>query len=109
MFNLWNLDCTWFDTNPQSDLVTTNTVIIYLYLYIYIFINFLTKSTYGDRQKEKTLPEFGDKNISRITVRGKKKKKSYRGKKKEKANLVTPIEKNQEIRNRLVKRKKKAL
>ena len=60
--------------------------------HIYIFTNLLTKSTYGDRQKEKNPPEFGDKTISRITVRRKKKKK-YREKKKEKAILVTPIEK----------------
>ena len=29
------LYCTWFDTNPQNDLVTTNTVIIYIYIYIH--------------------------------------------------------------------------
>ena len=28
--------CTSFDTYPQSDLVTTNTLIIYIYIYIYI-------------------------------------------------------------------------
>ena len=78
-------------------------------MYIYIFTNLLTKSTYGERQKEKKTPEFEDKNISRITFRGIK-KKNYRGeKKKGKANLVTPMEKNQEIRNRLVKRKKNLL
>ena len=27
---------TWFATNPQSELVTTNTVTIYMYIYIYI-------------------------------------------------------------------------
>ena len=33
------LYCTWFDTYPQTDLVTTNTLIIqYLSIYIYIYI-----------------------------------------------------------------------
>ena len=43
--------------------------------------------------------------ISRITARGKKKKISEDKKKKEKkkANFVTPVEKNQEICNQLVK------
>ena len=27
------LYCTWFATNPQSNLVTANTVIIYIYIY----------------------------------------------------------------------------
>ena len=52
-------------------------------------------------KKKKKTPEFGDNNISRITVQRKKKKVI-----KEKANLVTPIEKNQEIHNQLVKRTK---
>ena len=43
--------------------------------------------------------------ISRITARGKKKKLSV--KKKEKANLVRPLEKNQGMRRQLVKRKLK--
>ena len=48
---------------------------------------------------------FEDENIQRITVKG---KNIYIGKKKkkEKANLVIPIEKNQKTRNWLVKRKK---
>ena len=50
----------------------------YIYIYINIFTNFLTKSTYGERQNEKNPPEFEDENISRITVRGKKKKKTHR-------------------------------
>ena len=47
---------------------------------------------------------FEDENIQRITVNG---KNIYIGKKKkEKANLVILIEKNQKTRNWLVKRKK---
>ena len=53
------------------------------YLLIYIFTNLLTNSVYGDKEKEKN---------ARVIER-----------KKEKANLVTPIDKNQEIRNQLVK------
>ena len=34
------LYCTWFDTYPQSDLVTTNTLIIYIYIsYMQMFSN----------------------------------------------------------------------
>ena len=49
---------------------------------------------------------FEDKNIQRITVKGKNMyEKIYIGKKKEKSNLVIPIEKKN-TRNWLVKRKK---
>ena len=34
---LSKLYCTWFGTNPQSELVTTNAVTIYIYIYIYIY------------------------------------------------------------------------
>ena len=30
--------CTWFDTYPQSDLVTTNNLIICIYIYIYMCV-----------------------------------------------------------------------
>ena len=30
------MKCTWFATNPQSDLVTTNSGTIYIYIYIYV-------------------------------------------------------------------------
>ena len=33
------LYCTWFATNPQSELVTTNTVTIYIYIYICFFFD----------------------------------------------------------------------
>ena len=38
-WSLSTLYCTWFDTYPQSDLVTTNTlIIVYIHIYIYIYI-----------------------------------------------------------------------
>ena len=64
------------------------------------------------RKKEKNRQE-PEIIISRITARGKKKKyhrtkkKKKKEKKKEKANFVTPVEKNQEICSQLVKRKRK--
>ena len=36
---------TWFATNPQSKLVTTDTVTIYIYIYIYIYVSCRTFST----------------------------------------------------------------
>ena len=72
-------------------------VIICIYIiYIYIYTNLLTNSTYGDRDKEKTPPEFVDNNISRITARGKKKK--VIGRKERKGQLCHT--------NQLVKRTK---
>ena len=55
------------------------------------------------KNKKQTGKWFADENIQRISVKG----KIYIGKKKEKANLVIPIEKkNQKTRNWTVKRKK---
>ena len=70
-----------------------------------MFTNLLPNSIYGDKEKEKkTLPEFRDNNISRITAQGKKKKVIRR--KKRKGQLCHTNWKNQEIRNQLVKRTK---
>ena len=55
------------------------------------------------RKKKKT-PGTRDKNIS--NHRPGEKEKNIIGKKKEKANPVAPVEKNQEICSQLVKRKK---
>ena len=35
IYNSWNIVCTWFDTYPQSNLVRTNTLIIYIYIDIF--------------------------------------------------------------------------
>ena len=79
-----------------------------IYIYIYLLIYYLLAFTVT-KKKKKNLLEFRD-NKSRM---GKnhclgKKKKDHREKKKkkEKANFVTPVEKNQEICNQLVKRTK---
>ena len=76
-------------------------------IYIYIYTNLLSTSIHGyQEKKEKSPRQEQEIKISRIIARGKKniigqKKK----KKKEKANSVTPVEKNQEICSQLVKRK----
>ena len=57
------------------------------------------------RKKEKNPPGTRDKNIS--NHRPGEKEKISKDKKKEKANPVTPVEKNQEICSQLVKRKLK--
>ena len=72
------------------------------YIYIYILKNLLNNSTYGKGKKNASNSKIKIYNES--LSRGEK--YILEKKKKEKANLVTPIEKNQQIRNRLVKRKK---
>ena len=69
-----------------------------MYVCIYILNKLLNNSTYG---KGKNASNSKIKIYNESLFRG----KIYVGK-KEKVNLVTPIEKNQQIRNRLVKRKK---
>ncbi len=66
---------------------------------MYILNNLVNKSTYS--KGKKTARNSKIKIYNESLSRGKKLLE-----KKEKANLVTPIEKNQQIRNRLVKRKK---
>ena len=56
------------------------------------------------RKKNKKTPETGDKNITNHRLQ-EKRKNIIGQKKKEKANFVTPVEKNQEIYSQLVKRK----
>ena len=80
----------------------------YIYIYIYIFTNLLSTSIHGYQEKRKKKRQDLDIIISWITARGKR-KKYHRTKKKEKANFVTPVEKNQEICNQLVKRKRKPI
>ena len=74
-----------------------------IYIYIYILTNLLSTSIHGGKEKEKKRPEFRD-NKFRIIAWGKKKK--IIGEKKGKANFITPVEKNQDICNQLVKRPK---
>ena len=88
---------------------------IYIYIYIYEFTKLLSTSIHGylkKRKKEKKNPLGSrDNNISNYRPGENEKKyhrrKKKKKKKKEKANFVTPVEKNQEIYNQLVKRKKK--
>ena len=71
--------------------------------YIYIYIYILSTSIHGYQKKRKKKRQEQEIKISSITARGKLKK--YHRTKKEKANPVTPVEKNQEICSQLVKRK----
>ena len=81
---------------------------IYIYIYIYIYLlTYYQPAFTVTRKKEKKTPGTRDKNISNHRL-GKKEKISYKKKKKEKANSVTPVEKNQEICSQLVKRKIKS-
>ena len=73
-------------------------IYIYIYIYIYLLIYYLPAITVT-RKKEKKKRQEQEIKISRITARGKKKKyhRTKKKKRKEKANFVTPVEKNQEI------------
>ena len=74
-------------------------------IYIYIYTNLISTRIHGTRKKEKKPLVTRDKSISNHRPGGKEKILSV--KKKEKANLVRPLEKNQGIRSQLVKRKLK--
>ena len=79
-------------------------ITIYMYIYIYIFTNLLSTSIHGYQEKRKKKTSgTRDKNIS--NHRPGEKRKNIIGQKKEKANSVTPVKKNQEICSQLVKRK----
>ena len=72
-----------------------------LYIYIYIYQLLSTSiHVYHEKKKSQNL----EITISRITA-GKKINKDIR-EKKEKANFVAPVEKNQDVCSQLVKRKK---
>ena len=78
-------------------------VLIVAIIHIYIFVNLLTAFTVT--RKRKKTRQNSEITIYLESLPGEKRKR-LSGEKKEKANLVTPIEKNQEIRNQLVKRTK---
>ena len=82
----------------------------YIYIYIYIYIYLLTYDRPAftvARKKEKKSPASRDNNNSNYPHSGGKRKNIMGQKKKEKANFVTPVEKNQEICNQSVKRKRR--
>ena len=75
-------------------------LIIHTYIHTYIYIYILNNSPYGKKNSKC----FEDENIQRITVKG---KKIYIGKKKkEKANLVIPIEKKSKGMQLVAQKKK---
>ena len=73
---------------------------IYIYIYIYIFPNLISTSIHGYQKKEKKHQEQEIKYLESPPGG-----KILLDKKKEKANPVTPIEKDKEICSQLVKRK----
>ena len=69
--------------------------------------NLLSTSYHGDKEKEKKPCQNSEiTNLESLPEEKKKKIIGRKKKKKEKANFVTPVEKNQEICNQLVKRTK---
>ena len=75
-------------------------VYIYIYIYIYIYSSNIYQHSRYQKKKEKNPPGTRDKSISNNRP-GEKEKLSV--KKKEKANLIQPLEKNQGTRSQLVK------
>ena len=69
---------------------------LYWYIYIYIYTILLSTSIHSYQEKEKKRQNL-EITLSRITARGKKKKNYFGKKNNERANFVTPVEKNQEI------------
>ena len=97
--------CAYIYYYPTLLLVT---VYIYIYIYIYIFTNLISTSIHGTRKnKKKPWPGTREKSISNLHP-GEKEKKFW-VKKKEKANLVRPLEKNQGIRSQWSKENQKTL
>ena len=80
----------------------------YIYIYIYIFTNLISTSIHGTRKNKKNPGQEQEIKISRITTQGKK-KKVFWVKKKEKANLVRLLEKNQGVRSQWSKENQKTL
>ena len=79
---------------------------IYIYIYIYnIYTNLISTSIHGTEKKKKTLARNKRKKYLESPPRGKRKK--FWVKKKEKANLVRPLEKNQGIRSQWSKENQK--
>ena len=87
-------------------IYTYTYICIYVYISVYEYMYLLTyylPAFTVTRKKEKKTPGTRDKNNS--NHRPGEKRKKYQRTKKEKANSVTPVEKNQEICSQLVKRK----
>ena len=85
---------------------------IHIYIYIYthtcIFTNLISTSIHGTRKKQKKpWPGTRDKSIS--NHRPGEKEKNFGVKKKEKANLVRLLEKNQGVRSQWSKENQKTL
>ena len=88
--------------NPAAIMLQIqNPVYIYIYIYIYLLTYYLPAFTVTRKKKKTPWKEI---KISWITALGKK-EKNIIGQKIEKANSVTPVEKNLEICSQLVKRK----
>ena len=79
---------------------------LYQYIYIYIYILIYDLPAFTVTKKKKKTRQNSEITIYLESLPGEKRKRLSGEKKKVKANLVTTIEKNQEIRNQLVKRTK---
>ena len=84
------------------DIRAASTIWWWWYIYIYLPTIYQHSRLPGKKKKKRQEQEI---KISRITTRGEKRKNIIGPNKKEKANSVTPVEKNQEICSQLVKRK----
>ena len=65
-----------------------------VYIYIYIFTNLISTSIHGTRKKQKKKPWPGTREKKYLESPPRRKRKKFWVKKKEKANLVRPLEKN---------------
>ena len=88
-----------------KELINPHYVYIYIYIYIYLFTNLISTSIHGTRKK--TLARNKRKKYLESPPRGKR--KDFWVKKKENANLVRPLEKNQGIRSQWSKENQKTL
>ena len=97
----------WWERVKEIIAISTiRWLYIYIYIYIYIFTSLISTSIHGTRKKQKKNPgQEQEIKVSRITAQGKKKKIWV--KKKEKANLVRPLEKKSKDTQSVVKRKPK--
>ena len=75
---------------------------------VYVFTNLISTSIQGTRKKQKNPGQEQEIKISRITTQGKK-KKVFWVKKKEKANVVRLLDKNQGVRSQWSKENQKTL
>ena len=95
-------------THTDTHTHTHTHIYIYIYIYIYLFTNLISTSIYGIGKNKKKPGQEREIKVPWITAQGKK-KKVFRVEKKEKANLVRLLEKNQGVRVQWSKENQKTL